>query len=242
MRYYSVIITNYNRCNHLKIISNRIRELNKSCELILVDDCSNDDSISFAENSKLFDIIWSKKIRDPFCPSTCRNAGIILSNNNHIIFLDVDCYPSDNYFIGHDEMYDSFGDLIVSQGFTDYYSFDRKILLKKDRRRKWFHEKLYYNINPKYDLLYSGNFSITKDVINIVGLFDESYNGNWGWEDSDLGVRCYYNNIDNYINEKSLCQHLQHPINNDFKKNKEINKIKFLNKAELLKKEMTQKL
>ena len=96
MPLFSVIIPVFNAEKYLsKCIKSVINQKNNKTEIILIDDCSTDDSLkicnSFKKNS-LVNIIRHKK---NLGVSISRNDGILAAKGKYVLFLDSDdwLYP-----------------------------------------------------------------------------------------------------------------------------------------------------
>ena len=95
---FSIIIPVYNSEKHLvQCIQSILNQKYTNLEIILIDDCSTDESIkisrSFAKKYKNIKIIFNKKNEGV---SACRNKGIRNATGKYIIFLD-----SDDYFLNN---------------------------------------------------------------------------------------------------------------------------------------------
>lgn len=94
--FFSVIIPSYNYSNVILRAINSVQDqINNefSIELIIVDDCSTDNSASILEqyisttNYKNINITHNKTNKGP---AYCRNLGVSKSNGKYILFLDAD--------------------------------------------------------------------------------------------------------------------------------------------------------
>ena len=95
---FSIIIPVYNSEKYLvQCIQSILNQKYTNLEIILIDDCSTDESIkisrSFAKKCKNIKIICNKKNEGV---SACRNKGIKNATGKYIIFLD-----SDDYFLNN---------------------------------------------------------------------------------------------------------------------------------------------
>ena len=177
----SIIICNYNLLEHLKIVSKRVKELSPDSELILADDHSDDGSYEWAKSSGLFDNIYYKPIREPYCLCTIRNEAIKLATREYILLLDSSCYPADFCLDGH---------IIILEANKNNISQGEVIWLKDMMIPK--HEEL--KISPKvlsasWLCAAGGNLAFPKSSWDKIGGFDEAFNGAWGHEDNDFLFR-----------------------------------------------------
>lgn len=86
----SVVITTKNRLNLLKrAIDSAKRQSLPPCEIIVVDDCSTDDTVSYFENhpDKLVRFV---SLKTPSGANMARNAGVDTAVGDYIAFLDDD--------------------------------------------------------------------------------------------------------------------------------------------------------
>lgn len=95
----SIVIAVYNAENTLnKCINSLLEQTYKNFEIILVDDCSTDNSLKictdFATKNKNITIIRNEKNSGV---SATRNKGIDASNGDYICFIDSDDYVEPNY-------------------------------------------------------------------------------------------------------------------------------------------------
>nr|WP_321410893.1 glycosyltransferase family 2 protein [uncultured Carboxylicivirga sp.] len=89
----SIIIPNYNRSQFLaESLRSVINQSYLNWEVIVVDDCSTDDSHKVVQAFQAKDkrIQWVKRIRLPKGASTCRNIGVEHVKGEYLIFLDSD--------------------------------------------------------------------------------------------------------------------------------------------------------
>ena len=117
----SIIIANYNKENFIiRCLNSIVKQTYKNYEILIVDDCSTDNSKNiikeFKNNNhrisiKLFEL--SKN----YGPSYARNYGIIESKNNFITFIDSDDYWEENFLL---EMLKTANQSKVNLVYCDY--------------------------------------------------------------------------------------------------------------------------
>ena len=88
----SIIVPNYNKSNYILDTLQSIENQNfKNWECFIIDDNSNDNSVSLIKNfiktKSKFNLIVNDK---NYGASYCRNLGINQSKGEYIIFLDAD--------------------------------------------------------------------------------------------------------------------------------------------------------
>lgn len=172
----SVVIGTYDR---YELVQNAIESvLNQSyenIELIVVDDCSQDERYRSLINSKDFKFIqMSRNSGLPACP---RNVGIKSSKGKWIAFLDDDdFFLKDKIKIQMD--FSKKYDFICSDAYYDT-NFKKKYL-KGLYIDYWNNindkntNELDYNIISNHNLIINSSVLVRKDLIINVGLIDEN--------------------------------------------------------------------
>ena len=96
---YSIIIPVYNVEKYLeKCLKSILKQNYKNYEIILIDDCSTDNSKIIINK---YEKIFSKKLKKIFLEKNCgqseaRNIGVNMSTGDYIFFIDSDDYIDDN--------------------------------------------------------------------------------------------------------------------------------------------------
>ncbi len=182
----SVIIPTFNRASYLpKAVESVISQTYKKWELIIVDDCSTDDSyfsvLPFMKDKRI-SYYTLKRDSGSFGVSYARNFGIGKSRGEFLAFLD-----SDDYWLPEklekqlDFMVKNCADICQTEEF-----WLRKGKIVNPRK---IHKKISGNIFEKSLLLCIVSPSavmIKKSVFNEVGCFDENMPA---CEDYDLWLR-----------------------------------------------------
>ena len=127
-----IILPNYNKGKFLKeTIDSIIYQSFKNFKLYIIDDFSNDDSLSIIKkysDSRII-LIQLKKNKGV---SFCRNLGIRLSNSKYISFIDSDDYWEKNKLEKQINFMEKFE---YKFSFTDYIPFIVKQNKKKFRKK-----------------------------------------------------------------------------------------------------------
>jgi len=165
----SVVIPNYNNENTIKKCVKSIYSQKRDIEIIVVDDCSTDKSVSIIKkNFPKVRVICNKKNMGA---AYCRNLGVLKSSGDYIAFVDSDVYIKKNCL----------NELIKSIKYTDI-SFPTIIYKNKS---------IMYPLTPReqeYPMI-SACFMIKKESIKKLDeMFDETYRT--FNEDSDFFLRC----------------------------------------------------
>ena len=95
IKFVSVILPNYNYSRFLvKSITSVLNQTYKNFELIIVDDCSTDDSLKIIRYFKKIDkrVRYFKTKKNSGTVSIPRNLGITKSKGNYVAFIDADDY------------------------------------------------------------------------------------------------------------------------------------------------------
>ncbi len=161
----SVIITNYNYSKYLRFcIDSVINQTYKKIELIIIDDCSSDDSIdiissyankynniSFRFNSQNKGVIYS------------RNLGIDIANGYYICFLDADDFwgltKIEKQVNAIKDRDISFCDLIIIDNFNNVI---------RNKKHKSINNIYDFSLLLKYNFLAHSSIMIKKSHLSNV--------------------------------------------------------------------------
>lgn len=110
----SIIIPIYNGGKYLDILLKNInKQIDSTCEVILIDDCSEDDSrkiiSKYKENSN-YKIFYNDS---NYGVSYSRNIGLLNASKKYIVFIDSDDDISEDYFSNINSLISLDKDLIV---------------------------------------------------------------------------------------------------------------------------------
>ncbi len=186
--FFSVVIPTYNRRSLLAKALQALEqqtyntELLEGYEIIVVDDGSTDDTLSWLEaNQKdLPHVRWFTK--ENTGPAAARNLGVEKATGDIILFVDSDLIATPHFLQGHAEAlhraYTQYGDdkvftyghCIETCNLEDPTHTPAKIT---DFSAAFFDTK---------------NVAIAKHLLFEVGLFDTDFKG-YGWHDLELGLR-----------------------------------------------------
>lgn len=119
----SIIVPVYNTGNYLeKCLSSIIKQSFKDIEIIIINDCSNDNSLEIIKKYLSIDkriILIDKKQNEGL--SAARNSGIKISKGEYILHIDSDDWIEENYFY---DMYNyaikTQADLVISDYYKDF--------------------------------------------------------------------------------------------------------------------------
>src|SRR3990167_2922982 len=91
----SIVIPNYNGRHLLEVNLPRVIKNAKGCEIIVVDDASNDDSVSFLKKNYKDIKLIEKKNNSGF--SSTVNLGVGNAKGELVVLLNSDAYPEKNF-------------------------------------------------------------------------------------------------------------------------------------------------
>jgi glycosyltransferase involved in cell wall biosynthesis len=174
MNDFTIAIPSYNRYLYLKEIIKRlfiqIEKINLKIEILLIDDCSNDNTYLISKDYPKLNYI--RNIINLGVSKT-RNLLVKNSNSKYIIFIDSDIIPSDNLVIEHIK---NAKENTILQGVNILVPSINKINSKKS---------ILTDFSTSF--FDTSNLCIEKKLIEEENYFDENFY--YGWEDLELGFR-----------------------------------------------------
>lgn len=221
----SVVISSYNSLNKLKLCLNAYRNQTlEKFEVIVACDGSSDGTLDYIqENIHNFPFrlrcVWQED--KGYRLARIRNCGWRLATANRVVFTDNDIVPNSdclaNYacyknteaaitgYIGYiqENVHIAFTEESISRikDFEPFMTSPEKRNMKK--YNSW--------------VLWGGNLSVTKQLYELTGGFDEDFIS-WGGEDTDLGVRCERMGHHIMVLPEAKMFHLDHPPSNSLDK------------------------
>ncbi len=208
----SVVIPTYNRRKELcECIDSVLNQEYKLIEIIIVDDCSQDDTVEFiASHYKDVIIIESNH---HYGPAYLRNRGLNKAKGTFILFLDSDVTLGDNKIInrmvkklsqdrhigqigGEIQVYRGIKDVAYGKKI-DFFGGNYKIVSRKSVPD--------YSRRKRCDYLATCNCMVRKEVAELVGGFDPYYV--FGGEDVDFGYVIQKKGYINWVDYDVSVQH-----------------------------------
>jgi cellulose synthase/poly-beta-1,6-N-acetylglucosamine synthase-like glycosyltransferase len=175
----SVIIPNLNS----PTIGQTLQSLrNQDCEVIDMEIIVvGMDKYHLVESDELVRFL---ETTEPLCAAAARNLGIVHSEGDVLAFIDADCIVSDEWLKELIAHYEDPG-VCALVGSVDFPTEEYWTLCDN---LSTFYD--YHVTAPSGERLYAPtlNFSVRREVLDQVGLFDESFPGAAG-EDIDLTLR-----------------------------------------------------
>lgn len=212
MNPYSVIITHYHREGNLK---NTLNGLNLQTvlptEVIVIDmgkGIEVQNNFGFTLTIVNFARSWQ------FMPlAAARNLGAEQSSTEHLVFLDVDCIPSHNFC--QKIVAASSSRNALAMGSPRYMLNKYMETGVEDlRENSIFHPSRPVVAGIKkeecYELFWSLCFSLSSELFQHIGGFDDSYEG-YGAEDTDFALEVKKAGVPFYLTDAEV-YHQQHPI------------------------------
>ena len=208
----SVIIPSYNRRQDLcRCIDSVLAQTQMSFEIIVVDDCSEDDSREFLRLNYPDVHLISCDCR--YGPSHLRNLGLRAAKGEFILFLDSDVILPEKEIVrrmveilsrdprigeigGEISVYRSIMDKAIGKK-RDFFGKNHDVVSKKNEKAE----------NQLKDCTYLAtcNCMVRKDVAFGVGGFDPYYK--FGGEDADFGCRILKRGYSNKVDFKVGIHH-----------------------------------
>lgn len=210
----SVVIPNYNGSNLLRenlpyvFLALKTSGLD-DYEIIVADDASTDDSISFLQVNYPEIIVVQNKTNQGFSGNT--NSGIYKATKDLILILNSDVQLQENYFIpllkyfDDDKTFGVMGRIISMSGdkIQDGAKFPSYSFANIISTKNYLVEKR----NSLYSFFLSGaNALIDREKLLQLGGFNELFNPYYG-EDVDLGISAWRVGYKLYYEHNALCRH-----------------------------------
>jgi len=185
---FSVIIPTYNRVNQIKdAIKSVLEQTLQSFEIIVIDNCSTDNTVSLINNFKDKRIKFFS-VKNKGIIAYSRNFGIKKSIGKYIAFLDSDdswaknkleeCIPYlEN---GSDLIYHN---LIIKNNQKNFFPFKKKCLCRKLDK-----DNIYNDLISNGPAFPTSSVIVKKNIFKKIKYFNENKNL-VTWEDFDAWIR-----------------------------------------------------
>ena len=194
----SVVLPNYNGRDllekNLPYLHEALSEAGLAYEIIVSDDCSTDDSVSYLQHSYPAIIIVSTSVNSGF--STACNTGIAATRYRYTCIVNTDVTFDSKYFVNSIGFFENPNLFAVKGDITNYigqadniYNVEKELVLYF--KRGFFKFKPIENrTNLRYDhpiLLLGCCFICRTDILKKLGGYDERFSPFY-WEDLDLSL------------------------------------------------------
>jgi glycosyltransferase involved in cell wall biosynthesis len=187
LKLVSVVIPSYNSVSTIGNCLRAIADGNyKNIEIIVVDDCSTDESPSLVEKIELdcpLTLLRQPENRGPAC---ARNAGAKIAQGDYLFFFDSDTEALHNTIeIGVREM-----ERLGADAITGIYHADALNPGYVPQYKAFFNHTFFSDkgIIP-YEVFDSSRACIKKVIFQELGGFNESLNWGMDYENEELGYR-----------------------------------------------------
>lgn len=191
----SVIFATHNRSDVIGDVLNAWRDVQKSTryeyEIICSDDASDDETVEMIKQAADLPITLIQNEKGG--ASKARNAALKIAKGKVIIFTGDDIFPPANFVNAHYENYLKHGPSIATLGRIEWH--DELAL-----------NQLMYHITnigceqfgfiglPPYQLIdfrhfYTSNISVSRELLDRVGIYFNTDFDKYGFEDIELGYR-----------------------------------------------------
>lgn len=238
MKSISVVIPNYNG-KHLfeKYFEHNFRvlkSLGQDVEIIVIDDASTDDSVSYLQTHYAGKIVLLQKETNSGFSETC-NLGIEKAQNDLIFLLNTDVTVEADYFeklYKYFDLDDTFGVMGRIIGMDDDLIREAartpRIMGRKIKSGEFFHVSDRNTLTPTFYL--SGAIALmdTKKLKAMNG-FNEMFNPYY-CEDQELSIRAWRLGWKCYYEHNAVCRHEVSASTKNHKQKNEIKKIHFRNR------------
>lgn len=201
----SIVIPNYNGEELIKKNLPKVIEASLDSEIIVVDDASNDQSIT---ELKKFERIKVLRNKNNLGFSSTVNKGVSEASGDIVVLLNTDVYPERNFL---KPLLEHFNDpKVFAVGCLDKSIEQGKTVLRGRGIGKWQKGFLVHSrgeINKNNTLWVSGGSSaFRKPIWHRLGGLNELYNPFY-WEDIDLSYRALKSGYEVLFERKAIVYH-----------------------------------
>ncbi|MCF8318702.1 MAG: glycosyltransferase family 2 protein [Sphingobacteriaceae bacterium] len=233
----SVIIPNYNGKllleNNLPSVFAALQQSGIPHEVLIVDDCSTDDSVEFIDMNYP-NIKRIKKEKNTGFSATC-NVGIALARYPYIMLLNTDIQLSENYFTGQLDYFnhkDTFGVMAKIKGAKQGEVQDTARLYTfngfKIKANRFF--RIVNPTGPIPTAYLSGaNAIIDAEKLRALGGFNENFSPFY-YEDFDLCLRAWRMGWKCYYHPLTFCLHDHSSTTRNYRSRNWVKSIFFRNR------------
>lgn len=212
----SVVIPNYNGKHlletNLPSVYTALKFVNLNYEIIVVDDASADDSVSFVQQHYPEIILLKNEVNKGFSPTI--NKGIFAAKHELVLALNSDVQLTEDYFVEQLKYFEASDTFGVMGHITDTDS-PRVQDSGKFPKISFKGIKTTYNYIPLTKtietwlpsfFLSGANALMDRTKLMELKGFDEIF-APYYYEDADLGIRAWRAGWCCYVEPKSICMH-----------------------------------
>jgi GT2 family glycosyltransferase len=237
----SIVIPNYNGRNllekNLPSVFTACKASNSLFEVIISDDCSTDDSVSFIKKAYPEIILIENKTNKGFSGNI--NTAIAKAKNELVLLLNTDIILSPNYF---NPLFHYFEDPVTFGVMGRIVAIDSDEI-QDTAKYPVFHflsgikaTVNYISLHPEAEkkglpsLFLSGaNALVDRKKLLEIGAFQELFNPFY-WEDVELGIKAWRMNYFCYYEHTAICRHPASATIGKYHKKKKVSLIARKNK------------
>lgn len=210
----SVIFATYNREDVLEATFDRWREIRNNTkyefEIICSDDESTDRTVEIIKEAQKD--LPIKLIQNPKGGAgRARNAALKIARGKIIIFTGDDIFPNVDFVNQHYENYLKYGDSIATLGRIDWHSDIKMNHLMKHITEigceQFGFVALPVNQVIDFRHFYTSNISVSRKLLDDVGVLFRSEFDKYGFEDIELGYRLQKAGMKIYYDPTVLAEH-----------------------------------
>jgi GT2 family glycosyltransferase len=225
----SVVISSYNQLESLKLaLESFYLQSEPPKEVIVADDGSTDGTLewldSIPEGKYPFPLHHVTRQHNGYRLASLQNLGAKKATGDRLLFTNADVVHCPTSISSHGRLADNlFGTGVVSsiseegvKKVTIGHVLNH-LLLKKlveeypAERNNLVWRKYGPMVHPS--AVWGGNLSVSREIFNRIGGFDEGYDVGWGGEDTSLAKRCWERaGITLVWVDQSVVYHLGHPV------------------------------
>ncbi len=229
MPYFSIIIPLYNKENFIqKALQSILAQTFQDFEIVIIDDCSTDNSVQKAKEIQSDKIRYISHERNKGL-SAGRNTGIRHANAEYVTFLDADDVWRPHFLEKIKELIDTYPEAsLFATAYEEIYPDD--LVLKPSVNKTGIQpdEMLlitdFFVKNMQQPIYNHSSLCIRKAFFDTIGYYDETINFS---EDVDFGIRANYHSPLAYYNRAESCYtvYSENQITNSGIQNKTIPKL-----------------
>lgn len=209
----SVIFATYNRSDVLGAVLDAWRDVQSvtkyAFEIICSDDASTDNTVDILRQATDLPITIIENPKGGAGPA--RNAALQIAKGKIVIFTGDDMFPCPQFVNQHYENYLKFGSNVATLGRIDWH---KNIALN----HLMYHitdvgcEQFGFIGLPAYQLIdfrhfYTSNISVSREMLDKVGVFFRTDFDKYGFEDIEFGYRLQKNGMRIYYDPSIVIEH-----------------------------------
>ncbi|MEE4273581.1 MAG: glycosyltransferase [Thermoanaerobaculales bacterium] len=191
----SVVVPTFNRLSDLqrvvRAVTAQMADLSSTCELIVVDDGSNDGTGPWLDEQAAMDGITVLR-QENAGPAKARNRGAAAASGSVVLFLGDDTEPCDGWLLEHLETHRiaGAGDATAVLGYTAFPSTVDSPFLRwiNEYGAQFGYALIDDPMRVDFNFFYTSNISLPRVVFDQTGGFREDFPAA-AWEDIEFAYR-----------------------------------------------------